>query len=139
MPTAAGGDATGTGGSASFSLGQTFYTAVDDGSTSVWAGVQQPYEISIISGVEGHAGISLDLSVYPNPSVNILTLSIGGYNNEEMFFHLYDIKGRLLQQARIVNDKTTINVEERPAAAYLLRVSDNTTDLKTFKIIKHLP
>ncbi|TDO22511.1 gliding motility-associated C-terminal domain-containing protein [Pedobacter duraquae] len=39
----AGGDAVGSGGTSSYSIGQVFYTVLSAGSTSVGAGVQQTY------------------------------------------------------------------------------------------------
>ena len=45
--TAAGGEATGSGGTASYSVGQVVYTTVTGTNGSVAQGVQHPYEISI--------------------------------------------------------------------------------------------
>lgn len=48
--TASGGNASGSGGSASYSVGQTAYT-VSNGNGSVSQGVQQPFEISIVTDI----------------------------------------------------------------------------------------
>ena len=45
-PTATVGEATGTGGTASYSVGQVVYTTTTGTNGSVAQGVQQPFEIS---------------------------------------------------------------------------------------------
>ena len=63
--TASGGDASGSGGSVVYSVGQIVYTTNTGTTGSVLQGVQQPYETSI-SGLN-ETGINLNLSAYPNP------------------------------------------------------------------------
>ena len=46
-----GGEATGTGGTASYSVGQVVYTTATGTNGSVAQGVQQPYEISTTVGI----------------------------------------------------------------------------------------
>jgi hypothetical protein len=47
---AAGGNAKGSGGSASFTVGQIFYTKLSGTNGTVIQGIQQPYEISMPNG-----------------------------------------------------------------------------------------
>ena len=62
-----GGNATGSAGNVSYTIGQTFYTTQSTSAASSTQGVQQPYEISITSGLK-ETLITLNLSVYPNPT-----------------------------------------------------------------------
>lgn len=71
---ATGGNASGDGGSASYSVGQVVYTANTGTNGSVAQGVQQPYEISVVTGIEEAHDIKLSVSVYPNPATDYLTL-----------------------------------------------------------------
>ena len=48
--TPAGGNATGSSGNSSFTIGQVAYTTNGNANYSVADGVQQPFEISILSG-----------------------------------------------------------------------------------------
>ena len=86
---AAGGDATGSGGSVAYSIGQVVYTANTSPSGTVSQGVQQAYEIFLIGINETELNSSL--SVFPNPILDNLTLQISDYNNEKLSFHLYDL------------------------------------------------
>ncbi|MEJ5266144.1 MAG: hypothetical protein WHT29_12590, partial [Bacteroidales bacterium] len=73
---ATGGNAFGSGGSVSYSVGQVVYTTNSGTNGSVAQGVQQPYEISVVTGLEEAKGINLSVSAYPNPTTDYLTLRI---------------------------------------------------------------
>ncbi|NQX98575.1 MAG: T9SS type A sorting domain-containing protein [Flavobacteriales bacterium] len=132
---ASGGDATGIGGTSSYSVGQVVYTTDTGTNGSVAKGVQQPYDISITTGVT-ETTISLTLSVYPNPTTNYLTLKI-----EEAYksasYQLIDLQGKVIKSNKVDGDETTIKMEGLPTSIYFLSISDNNQLIKTFKIIKN--
>ena len=133
--TASGGDASGSGGSVAYSVGQIVYTTHTGSNGSVAQGVQQPYEISITLGL-AEAGILLNLFAYPNPTTNYLTLQIDNYDNG-LSYQLFDISGKLLETNGIVANSTTIKMEQLATATYFLKVIQNNKEIKTFKIIKN--
>ena len=134
--TATGGDATGTGGSSSYSVGQVVYTTNTGTNGSVAQGVQQPYEISTTVGIEV-TEINLELAAYPNPANNALVLNIGNYGNEKLSYQLFDLNGKLLAAEQVASTATTINMQGYPASTYLLNVLENHSLIKTFKVIKN--
>ena len=71
----AGGQATGAGGTASYSIGQLNYITKTGGGSSISEGLQSAYEISTITGIE-ETNINLSVSVYPNPSNGFLILNV---------------------------------------------------------------
>lgn len=134
--TASGGEATGTTGTLSYTTGQSFYTQ-DSGSTgTLTRGVQQPYEISTTLGRE-EFGINLKMAVFPNPTVNLLSLSVQDYDSSSMSFVLRDLNGRQLQSGSISSEETKIQMESYASAVYFLQVMRNGKPTKTFKIIKN--
>jgi hypothetical protein len=133
---ATGGDATGAGGSSSYTVGQVVYTTNTGSAGSVAQGVQQPYEIYTSVGIEV-TEINLELVAYPNPTNNELTLNIGNYNNEKLSYQLYDMQGKLLDSKQVVNISTTIVMQDLPVSTYLLNILDNKSLIKTFNIIKN--
>ena len=133
---ASGGNATGSGGTASYSIGQVAYKTQTGTNGIVTQGVQQPFEIVTLSGEEFTA-ISLEAIVYPNPTVSIVNLNIKNYPIQNMNYQLFDFRGRLLSDNKILNEETIIDLERYAAATYLLKVSSNNKELKTFKIIKN--
>ena len=56
-----GGEASGNGGSASFSVGQVAYQTYSGTSGSLVEGVQQPYEITVLNGTEEIFGVNLEI------------------------------------------------------------------------------
>lgn len=134
----AGGDASGSGGSISCSVGQLVYTTnTASNGYSVAEGVQQPYEISVIIGVEEDIGLSLECLAYPNPVKDHLTLRIVDYENEDLSYQLYDMNGNLLESEKLTGSETKISMEEFVTASYFLRITDNQKEIKIFKIIKN--
>ena|SRR5258705_5745716 len=131
---AAGGNATGAGGSVSYSVGQIDYNYLSGSNGNLNQGLQQPYEI-FSSGVDDPL-IQLGLSVYPNPSTNVLYLKIEKDEIKDLSFQLYDINGQQLLSKIIVNNTTEIMIEQYSASTYFLKVSNSNKELTTFKIIK---
>ena len=133
--TATGGDASGSGGTTAYSVGQIVYTTNTGTTGSVAQGVQQPYEISIVLGIEDNS-INLELTAYPNPTTNYLTLNVGKAELSTLNFQLYDISGKLIESREIISSSEIITMENLPAATYFLKVTDYRNEIKTFKIIK---
>ena len=134
---ATGGNASGGGGSASYSVGQVVYTTNTGTNGSVAQGVQQPFEISVVTGLEQAKGINLSVSAYPNPTTDYLTLSIGEFDISNLSYQLYDMNGKLLQNAKITGNQTSIVMSNLVPANYFLRVIHGNKEVKTFKIIKN--
>ena len=133
---ASGGNATGTGGTASYTVGQVVYTTVTGGGGSVAQGVQQTYEITVISGIESAKDISLSLVVYPNPAIDFLTLKIAGEVQLPLTASLYDLYGKLISTRKIESDETRIEMSNLAPATYFLKILGSVGAIKTFKIIK---
>jgi hypothetical protein len=134
---ATGGNASGSGGSASYSVGQVVYTTNTGTSGSVAQGVQQAYEISVVSGLEQAKGINLSFTAYPNPAIDYLTLSINEFDVSNLSYQLYDMHGILLQNERISGNKTIIVLSNLVPANYFVKLSQGKQEVKTFKIIKN--
>jgi hypothetical protein len=133
---AAGGDASGSGGTVAYSVGQIVYTTNTGTTGSVAQGVQQTYEISIVLGIDNHY-IKLELTAYPNPTTNFLTLNVGNAELSTLSFQLYDINGRLIDSRKIISSTETIGMGNLSSAIYFLKVANNNKEVKTFKIIKN--
>ena len=130
-----GGNAGGTGGSVSYSIGQTTYSSTKDSGGSVAQGVQHPYEIFIV-GLE-EISFEFTATVYPNPTIDQLNIEVKGSNNDNITYQLHDLNGRLLDYGRFQNGNNTIEMNRFPQAIYLLKVIESTTNSRTYKIIKN--
>jgi hypothetical protein len=128
-------DATGTGGTASYSVGQVVYITKTGNGGIITEGIQQPYEILFFSGIE-EKGITLECTVYPNPATSVVNLKIRDTGNRKFSYQLTDLKGILLQTDRITGKETAIPVENLVPATYLLTILENDSPLTVYKIIK---
>ena len=135
-----GGNASGSGGSVSYSVGQIVYTTSTGTNGSVANGVQQPFEISVVTGLEEAKGIMLSLTAYPNPTTDYITLSIDASTKlsiQSMSYQLYDMQGKLIQNEKITGKQTNIVMSNLLPATYFVKVVQKNKELKTFKIIKN--
>jgi hypothetical protein len=132
---ASGGDATGSGGTVSYSVGQVVYTTNTGSTGSVAQGVQHAYEIFTLGIKETELNITL--SVFPNPTADNLILQTSDYNNEKLAFQLCDLQGKLLTSGLVTAQQTQINTASLPAATYYISVvNQENKKVQTFKIIK---
>jgi len=132
-----GGKADGTGGSVSYSFGQLVYTTNSGANGSVAQGVQQPFEISVVTSIEEAKGINLSISAYPNPTSDYITLSVTDFDVTQLSYQLYDINGKLLDTKKLEGNQTNIEMSNLTPAIYFIKVTDVIKEVKTFKIIKH--
>jgi hypothetical protein len=134
IATTAGNEATGIGGTASYTVGQVVYTTGTGTNGSVEQGVQQPFEISTTLGVN-ETTINLELSVYPNPTTDFLTLKVEKLEN--LHYQLIDMQGKLIESKTVRSNSFNISLENQPTATYFLKVTKNNQLIKTFKVIKN--
>lgn len=133
---ATGGTATGTGGSATFSIGQVHYKSTSNSSATIAEGLQQAFEIVTLS-TNNIPQIQLKASVYPNPTVQNVTLSITDFDLTDLQFTLFDITGKIISIGKVTQTETQIEMRQLSQANYFLKITKNNQDLKTFKIIKN--
>jgi len=134
---ATGSNASGSGGSASYSVGQVVYTTNTGTNGTVAQGVQQAFEITVVNSIEQATGINLSVTAYPNPTSDYLTLSIGEFDISNLSYQLYDMSGKLLQNEKITGNHTSIAMSNLVSAKYFVKVIQGNKEVKTFKIIKN--
>ena len=132
-----GGNSSGSGGSVSYSVGQVTYQTHTGTNGSVAQGVQQAYEISVVTAIEQAKGINLSVKAYPNPTTDYLTLEVKDFELSALSFQLYDINGKLLQREKITGNQTSIVMSNLVPASYFVKVIQGNKEVKTFKIIKN--
>jgi len=133
---ASSGKASGSGGSACYSVGQIVYTTNTGTNGTVTQGIQQAYEISIVTAIRGTNSISLSVSVYPNPTTDYLLLNADSFDISRLSYQLYDNSGKLLQDKIITSNQTHIAMNNLVSANYFLKIISRNKEVKTFKIIK---
>jgi len=133
---AAGGEATGSGGSVSFSIGQIDYITATGTGGRITQGLQQPYEIFRVSLDD--VSIELLSSVFPNPTRDGVTLRVpANIVLADMRYRVYDLIGNLVIDKKLDGPDTSVDMTSLANATYLLKVYNKEKDITTFKIIKN--
>jgi len=115
--TAAGSNASDSGGTVSYSIGQVVYTTNSGASCIITQGVQQPYEILTVTGINelGIRNEELGITLYPNPTNDLIKLKIDASTTlsiQSISYQLYDMNGKLLQNKKIEGTETIISMAE---------------------------
>lgn len=131
-----GKTALGTTGNVTYSIGQIDFQTNSGTSGTISQGVQQAFEIVTLS-TNDIPQIQLTASVYPNPTVQNVTLSIKEYDLLNLQYVLFDLQGKVIFTGKITANETQIEMTSLQSAHYLLQVVENNKNLKTFKIIKN--
>jgi hypothetical protein len=132
----AGGNGTGSGGTVSFTSGQTSYSSMGSNSGIVYEGVLQPFEIQVVTRLDPGKSITLECEAFPNPATDYLVLKIHSEQIENMKYQLIDLNGKVLEEAFIGDAETTISLKQYKPTNYFLKVIDKSTEVMIFKITK---
>ncbi|MGE8535266.1 MAG: T9SS type A sorting domain-containing protein [Chryseobacterium sp.] len=130
---ATGLDAAAANGFVSYSVGQMTY--LEKGTGQVLEGVQQPYEIITLTSLETSSELT-GILLYPNPFRDYLYLDFTSNNFKGSEYQLFDAQGKLIKKDKISQSKSELNFSSLPSAMYIIRITQNGENIKTFKIIK---
>ena len=133
---ASGGEAAGSGGTLSYSVGQVFYTSNSGGNGTISQGVQQSIELFTLSNPE-FTGLTLNLSTYPNPTTDYIILRLKDSYLKDLSYVVYDIQGKKILKGLVLEETTQINMQYLEMGTYILKVNQSSKELKSFKIIKN--
>lgn len=137
--TAAGGYASGSGGSVAYSVGQVIYTTNAGATGSVIQGVQQAYEIFTV-GVKDETAMNISLAVFPNPTADNLILQVTDFHKDKLIYQVFDMQGKLLGSNTVKANQTQLSMGHLPSAIYFIHVMEENREnriVKSFKVIKN--
>ena len=130
-----GGEATGSGGNSSYSVGQLLYTTYSGSNGTISQGIQQSIELYSLSNPE-FTGVTSKAIIYPNPTTDYVVLNLEDSNLTNLTYTMYDLQGRIITKGQVEQDVTKIIMQHLEMGAYILKVNQNNKELKIFKIIK---
>jgi hypothetical protein len=133
---AGGGNATGSGGSVSYSIGQVAYTTVSSSNGSVAQGVQHAFDIIPVSIRENQTAMSL--TAFPNPVSDNLVLQLNNLESSLFMFQVADAKGKILRNGQITSVQTHISMSDLPVATYFIHIWNQANEkVQSYKVIKN--
>jgi hypothetical protein len=132
---ASGGEATGIGGTVSYSVGQLVNNMNIGSNGTVTQGVQQTIEFTVLSNPELIA-LTISAVTYPNPTRDYIVLSLTDATLTDLSYIMFDLQGRLITKGKVEQEATQIAMKNLSIGVYILKVNRHNQELKTFKIIK---
>jgi hypothetical protein len=133
----AGVEATGSGGKVNASVGQVFTNTNTSALFYTVEGVQQPYEISVITSNEELHEMAGGITVYPNPFIDGVNIKLEKSLGPDTSYLLTDFNGKAVKQGVIESDITSIDAALFARGTYLLSILNGNTLTKSYKIIKN--
>lgn len=129
---AAGGVATGPGGTAACSIGQVAdITLIGSGGT-ISQGVQQPYDD--VSTTVADPDPDGPISAYPSITADQVVVQVRAERFHDLRIDLTDARGRILLQRRIIDQRTELSLARFAAGSYHLVVRADGELLQTITI-----
>lgn len=133
---ASGGEASGSGGTVSYTIGQIDYEVLSGSSGTMTQGVQQPFELFSVGLTE--LDYSISASLFPNPAVSSVILSVDGWDTyANAVYQLTDENGKIIRSGAVKEQETAINVQDLAVACYYLNVVVSDKLVKSFKLVKN--
>lgn len=131
---ASGGEASGAGGSISYSIGQLFYEASISANGSLEAGVQHAYEIETLAVDD--LQLDKNIQIYPNPTADFLNIRRGSIKGN-LEYELYNMQGKIITRGKFSNGSEQVNMKAFPVGMYIIKIiSREDGKSKVFKVLK---
>ncbi len=120
----------------SWTLGETIVETASSTSAgySITQGFQQPGLTIIELQNEVNSTLSIEMTVYPNPTSGMLYLSTD--EQDDLSYQLIDVSGKMIFDNQIQSDLESIDLSGLPAATYIVRVVQKNNLLKSYQVIK---
>ena len=131
-----GGEATGSGGTSSYSVGQLVYTTSSGSNGTLTQGIQQSIELFSLSNPK-FTGLTLKLATYPNPTTDYIILKLEDSHLNDLTYTMYDIQGKTIAKGKALAESTQISMQHLETGTYILKINQSSKELKSFKIIKN--
>lgn len=128
-----GGNATGSNGSVSYTIGQIDYLNAASSNGNRNEGVQQPYEFFQDVGLPENSNA---ISLYPNPTNDYVILKLENLQ-ENYTYQMTDLQGKIVLKGTIKSTETHLDMTALSTATYQLQIFQQNRLTSSIKIIKN--
>jgi len=120
-------------GSIAFTMGECVTETFTSSGTMLTQGFQQSG--LTVTAIPGNPEFSLNVTAYPNPTTDFLNISIDKVDLSGIRYTLYSLDGKILESKEVKSNLTVIPFSALPPACYFIRITVNSKEAKTYKII----
>lgn len=121
-----------------FTVGETLVGLIENGEVihqGFWAGISEDNTLTVETLVDAEE----ELSIYPNPVVNVLQIKFKLQEAQNYTTQLYDLNGKQIFNLKpiVQGQIVQMDISHLSGGMYLLMVTDKTSNYnKSFKILK---
>jgi hypothetical protein len=130
----AGGNAIGPTAQVSYTIGQVVYTSQYNSDAIVDQGVQHSIEIYPVS--IGKEESECSISVFPNPTCESITISLGETREFQGKWSIIDIRGKQVLAQEYDSSHATLSLSDLPTGSYTLLIHDTRSKMQKHYTIK---
>jgi hypothetical protein len=120
----------------SYSIGEVYYNTTTNSNSVITQGIQQPYEIYLISGIGNEKDVQL-ITAFPNPTSSTIKIVTQDIKIDGLNYKLYDLLGKEILSGDITSNQTELDLNNLMPAVYFIKVFRYNSTIKYFKIIKN--
>lgn len=130
----AGSSMSNASGSITYTIGEGVSQTISKGDKTLTQGFHQTtLSVSSISEIKG---LNYAVTVFPNPTNDFVTLLVEKENVLGFLYQIFDLNGKLLSQKELKSNRTSVPFQHLSVGFYLLKVSNGSQEVKSFKVIK---
>jgi len=90
--------------------------------------ISDPIPITLIDNTNVDEFLSSEnISIYPNPVTSVMNIKFNKYRNELVEMEIFDLTGKIVREAKILNGLTTIDVEDLDNGIYFVKLNNGHT------------
>ena len=120
-------------GSLSSTIGEPVTETLSGTEKILTQGFQQSY---LVTSIQENYPSGLIISVFPNPTTNILNIKVEKADRAELSIKLFDSEGKVLQDNQFELPEAELTFKSLPSATYILKIYSGKNEMKAYKIIK---
>ncbi|MGK0315588.1 MAG: hypothetical protein ACI86M_001820, partial [Saprospiraceae bacterium] len=79
--------------------------------------------------------LEVDVSIYPNPTSDYLTINFHNYIAMDGMVRFYDVSGREVKSVVLERASTILDLQDLPSGAYLYKVYDGARQVYDGKVV----
>ncbi len=130
----AGSSFTNSSATLDWTVGEPVTSTLNNSNNILSQGFHQP---NLLVTAISEAAADYSVTLFPNPTVDLIQLQILNTLNEIIFIDLHNAEGKLLLSQQInTSSNLQIDMSKYSTGTYLLSLTNNQEKIKTYQIIK---
>lgn len=92
---------------------------------------------NLITSVSGVEATTASFNLYPNPATDVVNLTIGNTNNNQVTVTIYNVLGEFIKSELLIHNEEQLSVSDLENGMYIVEVKSNNSIEKQRLLIRH--